>query len=162
MEYQAQTSYHNNKKNGLTLIELLIVITVIALLVGVLLPNLNDVRRRSRDQRRKADIKSLVEALELYKLDKNPPAYPTSIPAPGSSWTEGDKTYMNKVPQDPFYTIDSTKYFYRYTRNATDTLKYYLGACLEDATDIEGTDTLPSGIDWTDCPTNFWYIRSEP
>lgn len=51
---------------GFTLIELLVVISVIGLLASVILISLNSARAKARDTRRKADIRQMATALELY------------------------------------------------------------------------------------------------
>ena len=50
------------KKNGFTLIELLVVVSIIGVLATVVLSSLSDARARSRDARRKADLKNIQSA----------------------------------------------------------------------------------------------------
>lgn len=52
-----------------TLIELLVVVAVIALLIGILLPSLQGARRTARIVRAHADLRSCVQALEVYQLN---------------------------------------------------------------------------------------------
>jgi prepilin-type N-terminal cleavage/methylation domain-containing protein len=164
MEYQAVTLFRNNKK-GFSIIEILIVITIIAILIGILLPNLNEARLKARDAKRKADIRSIAQALESYKNNQSLPVYPDSssaFPAPGQPWTSGGVTYMT-MPTDPLYASNGTQYFYRYYSNpAVDAAKYYLGACLEDANDPEKENNPPAGTGWSNCATMSWYVKSEP
>jgi prepilin-type N-terminal cleavage/methylation domain-containing protein len=54
------------KFKGFTLIELLVVIAVIGLLSTLAVVALNDARAKSRDTRRKADLKQIQTALNLY------------------------------------------------------------------------------------------------
>lgn len=56
-------------QQGFTLIELLVVIAIIGLLSSVVLSSLNSARAKSRDARRKSDIKQLEMALE-FNYDK--------------------------------------------------------------------------------------------
>ena len=61
---------------GFTLIELLVVIAIIGLLSSVIFASLGAVRAKSRDARRKVDLRQVVNALEFY-YDKYG-GYPTS------------------------------------------------------------------------------------
>ena len=51
---------------GFTLIELLVVISVIGLLASVILVSLNSARGKARDARRRADLRQISTAMELY------------------------------------------------------------------------------------------------
>ncbi len=122
---------------GFTLVELLVVIAILAGLGAILVPNYMEARIRARDTQRKNDIKQIQKALELYKLNQTPPAYPTGtsgngLPTAGSAWTVSGVTYMNKFPADPV----PTTYQYRYVRNAID--DYDLCTCLENNADTQG------------------------
>jgi prepilin-type N-terminal cleavage/methylation domain-containing protein len=155
-------------KIGFTLIEVLIVIAIIAMIIGVLLPNFNQLRQTSRDQARKAGVKALAEALELYKNNQTYPQYPTTeylegILDSGGSWEVGEVTYLNNVPVDPLFDTDPDEFYYRYFRNTTDSLRYYVGVCLENANDPDGKPT-PDGAVFSDneCDSNLWYYKTEP
>ena len=150
-------------RQGFTLIELLVVIGIIGMLVALSLPNFMSARERARDAQRKNDLKQIQKALELYKLDQNPPAFivpidvggVSSFPNTGASWTNVLDTtviYMNKVPGDPL-----NPYYYYYDP-VTSTLTYTLAACLENAADPDG-QACPGGF--TSC-SGICYIVNEP
>ncbi len=66
----------SKKLKAFTLIELLVVISIIALLSSIGAASLNSTRAKARDAKRKADLKTIALALELY-FDANgkyPPA----------------------------------------------------------------------------------------
>ena len=74
-------------KKGFTLIELLVVIAIIGLLSAIVLNSLNAARGLGRDAKRVSELKSLANALELYKLQNG--SYPSTVGLCGSSWCSG-------------------------------------------------------------------------
>ena len=134
-------------KNGFTLIELLVVMVIIGVLAGLILPNYMSARERARDVQRKSDLEQIQKALELYKMDQSSPEYPADLSLLTSN-------HMKVVPSDP---KNVGEHVYIYTINTSDSLKYTLTACLENASD-------PSGIDDDAlCPTSGKKIeRTEP
>lgn len=60
-----------------TLIELLVVVAIIGLLASSVVANLSIARARARDARRKADLKTLQTALEVYLAEKD--SYPSTL-----------------------------------------------------------------------------------
>lgn len=58
-------------KKGFTLIELLIVVAIIAILAAIAVPNFLEAQVRSKVSRTKADLRTLVTALEVYYIDNN-------------------------------------------------------------------------------------------
>jgi prepilin-type N-terminal cleavage/methylation domain-containing protein len=61
---------------GLTLMEMMIVITVILVLAGILIPAVNLVRNKVRRAEAMSTILGLATAVELYRDDSRPHRYP--------------------------------------------------------------------------------------
>ena len=148
-----------------TLIEILIVIAILAGLTSLLVPNFMDARMRSRDAKRKADLKSIQSALELYKQNQNPQTYPSAFPTPCTQFADPAVTgvvYMQKVPLEPLTSCSSSPKGYYFA--PTPPFNYFLYACLEDAQDPDGV-TCPNGFATNTgftCSTNRCYKLTEP
>ena len=126
------TSWRLNKK-GFTFIEMLVTITIIAVLMAIGVTNFRVANQKARDGRRKADLEQIRAALELYRTDQG--TYPTTAmwPGAGSSFEADGITYMEMVPDDEIEGYD-----YSYT---SDGLSYSLCAALE----IETSGSCPGG-----------------
>ena len=57
------------KKYGFTIVELLTVLTIIALLTGILVPTLSLVRNTARQARQKAQFAAITQALMSFRQD---------------------------------------------------------------------------------------------
>ena len=66
----------NQNKHGFTIIELLTVMSIIVILISMLTPALNRVRRYSMDVKQKAQFHSLAMALDMFNADND--GYPDS------------------------------------------------------------------------------------
>ncbi|MBB5190382.1 general secretion pathway protein G [Silvimonas terrae] len=97
-------------QRGFTLIEILVVITILAILGALIVPKIMDRPNDARVVAAKQDIRSVVQALKLYKLDngryptteqglKALVEKPTATPAP-TNWKTGG--YLEKLPKDPW------------------------------------------------------------
>ena len=86
------------KNNGFTLVELLISISIIAVLSVVLSISFSNAQKQGRDQRRISDMKAIQNAAEQYYLLNNN-RYPT---ATNIAWTgPGGQQILQKFPIDP-------------------------------------------------------------
>lgn len=66
-------------KDGFSLVELLVVMFIIAILTGVLLPNLMGARQKAKDAQKISDVNAVKDALRMYYNDNQ--SYPASMPA---------------------------------------------------------------------------------
>ena len=128
----------NKKQFGFTLIELILVMAILSTMSILILSNIFASLAKGRDSRRKQDLSHIPQALELYKLDQNPQAYPTGAldNLCNQCWSSGSNCsgniYIRKFPCDPVGG-QTTPYFFE--RDLNDTLKYELVACLENPAD---------------------------
>lgn len=99
-------------EKGFTLIEILIVITILGILASLVAVRLMDRPGEARIMKAQLDIQSLENALKLYRLDNA--AYPTTdqglqalveMPSIGripGKWREGGYLEKGVVPEDPW------------------------------------------------------------
>lgn len=95
------------RQSGFTLIELLIVVAIIAILAAIAVPNFLEAQTRAKVSRAKADIRSIVTAVEAYYVDHN--NYPPNLPMIATfNWGENyfavttPVAYMTSIPDDVF------------------------------------------------------------
>ena len=117
------------KNKGFTFIELLVVVTISALLMGAATVGYTSISKRSRDTRRRTDMESIRAALELYRSEQG--SYPLSV-VEGGSIGSGDSVYLNPVPSDP---KDSS-----YVYNRLTVTSYTLTCTLESGDDCSYTN----------------------
>jgi general secretion pathway protein G len=82
------------KERGFTLIEVLIVVTLIVILAGISMPQYQNSVRRSREAVLKEDLFRMRDVINQYYADKN--KWPASLQ---DLVSEG---YLREVPKDPF------------------------------------------------------------
>ncbi len=121
-------SNYRKKISGFTLVELLVVVAIIGLIASLSLVAFNLTRSKSRDTRRRADLKQIQNMLELY-YDKNN-TYPTTssysennVSGWDASYIDGDNDgyffadflttdgIIQNVPLDP---LNNASHHYRY------------------------------------------------
>lgn len=95
---------------GFTLIEIMVVVTIIAILIAIVAPRVMDQPDKAAAVRARADIAAIATALNLYKLDNF--TYPSTdqglqalVTKPGGqpeapNWKAGG--YMDRLPKDPW------------------------------------------------------------
>ncbi len=110
------------KKKSFTLIEILVVATIIGLLAAAATASYTQLGKQSRDARRKTDLEQIRSALEMYRSNNDQySAYTGNC----SSYTAltGSPTYIQSMPTDPMST-----YFYYCNISTTD---YTISAYME-------------------------------
>ncbi len=89
------------KQNGFTFIELLVVITIIGVIFAAGVVSYTTIAKNSRDARRRSDLESIRQALEMCRSITG--VYPASIYPPTGSiiCTDAKTTTMTVTPLDP-------------------------------------------------------------
>lgn len=107
-----------NFKKGFTLVELMVVISIIGILSAVVYANFSDARKVARDEIRKTDLKNLQLAIELFKAQNG--RYPDGCKG-NDAWSGGSNApgvgdacnagvdyivglvpdYISELPEDP-------------------------------------------------------------
>lgn len=135
-------------RQGFTLVELLIVMTILAVLVSVGLVSFRSSQFRSRDAQRKSDLKQIASSLELFYSDygKYPDGTTGSVDAcpynsgagtgttcawGTSEFTDAKSIYFKVLPKDP---NTGYSYYYRVVDSPSNQ-KYQLFAAMENSED---------------------------
>lgn len=104
---------------GFSLIELMIAISIVAIVSALGITSINTIQKNSRDTQRQADLRTIQSALQQYYADQN--RYPSTLDSEltdGTAFTDcsgkaspctATKTYISKMPKDPL----GGEYFYR-------------------------------------------------
>lgn len=98
------------KKNGFTLVEVIVVVGIISVLASIVLFSVSGARSNSRDKARISDLKQLELALALHL--ENVGSYPAE-----DDFDDLAPTYIPTIPSDPLggdfeyvYSLSGTEY----------------------------------------------------
>lgn len=109
--------YPARNTSGFTLVEILVVITILAILMTIGITVYSGVQKNARDLRRKSDLRTIKIALELYYQSKG--SYPIAASAAsygggGYKFSTGTQPWIpeltedyissGELPKDPFNT----------------------------------------------------------
>ncbi len=164
-------------RSAFTLVELLIVVTIIGVIAAALLPRFNDGTGKSRDAVRKSDINNIAQAISLYASD-HAGLYPTRLSCIQDQWASGNglryiywqiDDYMTEVPADPAghywtgFSTCRTRGGYLYIPLRTSSSGTYSGyamlAALENGNDKGENVYLGSSIDRTNANNRAQFLN---
>ncbi|HJX00354.1 MAG TPA: prepilin-type N-terminal cleavage/methylation domain-containing protein [Terriglobales bacterium] len=91
---------HGYPLRGFTLIELMIVISIILILVSIAVPTYQQSVIRAKEAVLRQDLKTMRDQIDNYTMDKEK--------APQSLQDLIDAGYLRKLPKDPFTGTDDT------------------------------------------------------
>lgn len=131
------------KRNGFTLIELMVVMAILAILLGLGAGSFITAQKKGRDNTRKSNLRAIANALELYYNDKGKypasdasggivgcgaDAAPTACSVNGVFSDANGTIYMPQLPTDP---APAKRYYYL----SAGASQFQIYASLENAQD---------------------------
>ena len=165
---------HYSKNSGFTLVEIIVVVGILGLLITGLISLINPSLQleKSRDSKRKSDLKQIQSALELYRADQD--SYPTprlnsvaicSGISLAYTCASPEVTYMQTVPKDPNATGNNRQYYYCTGTappcNVPVANGYRIYSCLENANDTDPNKLASFGVN-LGCPSGsvYYYVNN--
>ena len=126
-----------NTLTGFTLIEVLITLTIIAILMSFVAPYVLNRPDQARDLKLKFDFEAIESALALYKLDNG--KYPTQELG-FDHLINGDNgsKYLSKIPEDPW----GSNYVYKMDNNVVEIISLGPDGLLDGPEDDDITHIL--------------------
>ena len=153
---------------GFTLIEVLIAVSIVAVLSVIGIVSYASVNSRSRDAKRVSDLEQIRSALEMYRSDKG--SYPagsgsfeslTSLD-PGDGTGPLVTTYLPVIPMDPKSTNgNAIEYYYTPVGAAPPYFSYCLCGNVE-VTSMIKNDCTAIGVDTSAVSANCNYFVRNP
>ncbi len=142
--HRAPHARRRRREAGFTLVELMVVILIIGLLTTIVAFNVLSLGEQSKVQKARADIATIEQALDLYKLNQG--SYPATqdglralVQAP-TSLTDPTRYprggYIKKLPRDPW----SHDYLYRFPGAHGDVDIWSQGADGQDGGEGDNAD----------------------
>ena len=109
-------------KKGFTILEILVVLSVLAILIGMAIPRIKGMQDEANKTKAKAELKTIQSAIEAYANNQNPRAYPaTSASVVATTLATQTSPLVDASIYDPFA---ATGVGYNYMRSANG--KYYV------------------------------------
>lgn len=117
--------------------ELLVVVAIMAILLAVIMVSVSSSRQKGRDAKRINDMRSLSNALELYRSANN--FYPPGVAGGGAAsvaLSALTPNFISTIPKDP----SGTDYWYTGLTGTISCTGYHLGASMETNNSVLASD----------------------
>ncbi len=138
-------------KKGYTLFELLVTISIIAILTALVTVSYGSVQKKARDSRRIQDMESIRKAQEQWYLMNNS-TYRAGCSS-GTQWVDTNGTMVFVFPSDP---KNVSPYLYNSASCAANT--YCVCATLENATGNSSSNNCTS---WVNNTGNYYCVSNQ-
>ena len=123
--------YPAGRQRGFTLIEIMVVVVIISVLIGLIAPNILGRVDEARVTAARADLATLGQALDLYRIDNGQYptteqglqaliARPTSAPEP-RNWNSAGYMKKKELPRDPW---ENEYQYLRYEDGSFDLMSF--------------------------------------
>ena len=155
------------KNKGFTLVELIIVVTILGIMAAIVIPTFQGNVATAKESASKTNLMTIRTQIELYKLQHNgyPPGYVNSADAPiatmqlqliGTTTVTGQASpstvpsdpflygpYLKKIPKNPFNNLSTIAYSADFVADVgvTSSGWLYKQATGEIAINYTGTDS---------------------
>lgn len=120
----SESALRNVSPTSFTLVELLVVVSIIGILATIAIPTFLDAMVRAKIARAVSEIHALISAQEQYRLDRN--GYPplgvvqSSRKTTGFAslpWLSSPTAYLSSIPVDPFLSEIGRPYWMGYAQH---------------------------------------------
>ncbi len=127
-------------KKGFTILELLVVVSVLVILIGIAIPRFKGMQDAARVAQAKGELQTMQSAVETYYMNVTPKAYPVNSATVGASVlsTATPQVITTTPPYDPFAAAN-VEYNYKVAADG----KYYVLSSVGAAG--TGTTSIVSG-----------------
>lgn len=106
---------------GFTILEILVVISVIAILIGIAVPRFKGMQDEAKIAKARSEVKTLMLALESYKMHSGSALYPDSTTAMQTLQEDyllsASPKMISQKLYDPFGATSTTEYSYMSSEN---------------------------------------------